>query len=115
MSAACVYITYMLITAYYVPENSGPAPNHSQVLQPLTPLRVRHLHTPRTSYLVTLLVVSFPFLAFRVIISLPSFPIRGVCLIGGLLPFFLTHPWTRMVGVFELVIQGLLMAWKRIE
>jgi hypothetical protein len=49
---------------------------------------------------------------------LPSFPIRGVCLIGGLLPFFLTHPWTRKVGVFviqALIVHGLPMAWKRIE
>ena len=53
------------------------------------------LYTP---HILKLLVVIFPFLEF--IISLPSFPIYGVCLIGGLLPFFLTHPWTRTVGVF---------------
>ena len=72
--------------------------------------------SPYTPHILTLLVISFPFLAF--IISLPSFPIRGVCLIGGLLPFFLTHPWTRKVGMFvlqSLIIHGLPIAWKRIE
>ena len=72
--------------------------------------------SPYTPHILTLLVVSFPFLAF--IISLPSFPIRSVCLIGGLLPFFLTHPWTRNVGVFvlqALIIHGLPMAWRWTE
>ena len=65
--------------------HSTPAPNHVALLQvlhlpqPFTPPPVLHLHT--------LLVVSFPFLAL--IISLPSFPIRGVCLIGGIMPFLL--------------------------
>jgi hypothetical protein len=60
--------------------------------------------------------VSFPFLTF--IIPLPSFPIRSVFLIGGLLPFYVTHPWRRTVGVFvvqTLVIQGLPIAQKWIE
>ena len=81
-----------------------------------TPHSVTRPPSPYTPHLLTLLVISFPFLTF--IISLPSFPIRGVCLIGGLLPFFLTHPWTRTVGVFilqTLIIQGLPVARKRIE
>ena len=81
-----------------------------------TPYSTTRPPSPYTPHILTLLVVSFPFLAF--IISLPSFPIRGVCLIAGLLPFFLTHPWTRTVGVFvfqALIIQGLPVAWKRIE
>ena len=72
--------------------------------------------SPYTPHILTLLVVSFPFLAF--IISLPSFPVRYVCLIGGLLPFFMTHPWTRTVGaivVQTLIIHGLPIARKRIE
>jgi hypothetical protein len=45
-------------------------------------------HTPPGPCILTLLVVSFLFLEF--IIYLPSFPIRGVCLMDGLLPSFLT-------------------------
>ena len=94
-----------------------PAPNHSRAPSSSSSSSVpTRPPSPYTPHILTLLVVSFPFLAF--IISLPSFPIRGVCLIGGLLPFFLTHPWTRKVGVFilqALIIRGLPMAWKRIE
>ncbi|TEB22947.1 hypothetical protein FA13DRAFT_1640431 [Coprinellus micaceus] len=48
--------------------------------------------SPYTPHILALLAVSFPFLAF--VISLPSFPIRLVFLIGGLSPFVITHPWT---------------------
>ena len=101
------------------PSHLTPAPNHSRTSNSSsssTPYSTTHPPSPYTPLILTLLVVLFPFLAF--IISLPSFPIRGVCLIGGLLPFFLTHPWTRRVGMFvlqALVIQGLPIAWKRIE
>ena len=93
-----------------------PAPSHSRTSSSSSSSTSTRPSSPYTPHILTLLVVSFPFLAF--IISLPSFPIRGVCLIGGLLPFFLTHPWTRTVGVFvlqALIVQGLPMAWKRIE
>ena len=97
-----------------------PAPNHSRTSSSSSsssiPYSSTHPPSPYTPHILTLLVISFPFLAF--IISLPSFPIRGVCLIGGLLPFFLTHPWTRTMGVFvlqALIIQGLPIAWKRIQ
>ncbi|KAF8805325.1 hypothetical protein BYT27DRAFT_7169455 [Phlegmacium glaucopus] len=99
---------------------SSPAAGHrrtnSNSSSSSTPYPVTRPPSPYTPHLLTLLVVSFPFLAF--IISLPSFPIRGVCLMGGLLPFFLTHPWTRTVGVFvfqALIIRGLPIARKRIE
>jgi hypothetical protein len=102
------------------PSHLTPASNHSRTSSSSssssTPYSTTRPPSPYTPHILTLLVVSFPFLAF--IISFPSFPIRGVCLIGGLLPFFLTHPWTRTVGVFvlqALIIQGLPVAWKRIE
>ena len=72
--------------------------------------------SPYTPHILALLIVSFPLLVF--IISLPSFPIRGVCLIGGLLPVFLTHPWMRTVGVFvlqTLITQGIPIVRRRIE
>ena len=55
---------------------------------------------------------------FHYLSSIPIHPIYGVFLIGGLLPFFLTYPWTRTVGVFVLqvlIIQGLPIAWKRMQ
>ncbi|TFK26833.1 hypothetical protein FA15DRAFT_666970 [Coprinopsis marcescibilis] len=49
--------------------------------------------SPYTPHLLTLLVLSFPFMAF--VVSLPWFPIREVCLVGGLLPFLGGHPHVR--------------------
>ena len=99
---------------------TSPAPNHSRTSSKSSSSSTAYSTTrppsPYTPHILTLLVVSFPFLAF--IVSLPSFPIRGVCLVGGLLPFFLTHPWTRTVGVFifkALIIQGLPIARKQME
>ncbi|KAF8650331.1 hypothetical protein AX16_005293 [Volvariella volvacea WC 439] len=48
---------------------------------------------PRTSYaphILTLLVVTFPPLLF--LVSHPAFPIRTVCLVGGLAPFIINNP-----------------------
>ena len=60
-----------------------PAPNHSRTSSSSSssaPYSTTRPPSPYTPHILTLLVVSFPFLAF--IISLPSFPVRGVCLHG---------------------------------
>ena len=104
------YTYHLYLHPSHLTTNQSRTPISSSSSTPIRP------PSPYTPHILTLLVISFPFLAF--IISLPFFPIRGVCLIGGLLPFFLTHPWTRKVGAFVLkvlIIHGLPIAWKRIE
>ncbi|KIM41141.1 hypothetical protein M413DRAFT_445856 [Hebeloma cylindrosporum] len=51
--------------------------------------------SPYTPHLLALLSLSFFPLLF--IIHLPLFPIREVCLVVGLVPFVITHPYVRAV------------------
>ena len=49
--------------------------------------------SPYTAHILSLLAVSFFPLLF--IIHLPLFPIREVCLVTGLIPFVIAHPYVR--------------------
>ncbi|PPQ82009.1 hypothetical protein CVT25_014661 [Psilocybe cyanescens] len=74
--------------------------------------------SPYTTHILTLLVVSFPPLLF--VIHLPIFPIREVCLIAGLAPFVLAHPYVRMVlpvlgGLLVDAAPALLGRWHRVR
>ncbi|KAF9525859.1 hypothetical protein CPB83DRAFT_858754 [Crepidotus variabilis] len=52
--------------------------------------------SPYTRHILALLVLSFFPLLF--VLHLPIFPVRAVCLFGGLAPFFLTHPYVQAVA-----------------
>ncbi|KAJ3511622.1 hypothetical protein NLJ89_g3990 [Agrocybe chaxingu] len=63
--------------------------------------------SPYTMHILTLLTLSFFPLLF--VIHLPWFPLREVCLVIGLTPFILTHPYVQ--ALFPLLWPFLLGLW----
>ncbi|KAH9480863.1 hypothetical protein JR316_0007465 [Psilocybe cubensis] len=74
--------------------------------------------SPYTTHILTLLVVTLP--PLLLLIHLPIFPIREVCLFGGLAPFVLTHPYVRLLipllwGMAMDTMPVLLARWRRVR
>ncbi|TFK34174.1 integral peroxisomal membrane peroxin-domain-containing protein [Crucibulum laeve] len=77
------YTHHLCLTPAHFSSTAISSQSHTQPRSPYTP------------HILTILLVTFPPLLF--LISLPSFPMRTLCLIGGLAPLALTHPTVRAV------------------
>ncbi|PPQ99656.1 hypothetical protein CVT26_009190 [Gymnopilus dilepis] len=84
--------------------SANTSTTNTQPPPPSAPQNSRFPYSPYPPHILTLLVLSFVPLLF--IIHLPAFPIREVCLVGGLMPFVLCHPWVRAALPYVLAWAG---------
>ncbi|KAH6893636.1 hypothetical protein BKA70DRAFT_833797 [Coprinopsis sp. MPI-PUGE-AT-0042] len=90
------YVHHVVLSPAHFNDTPTAATKPSSLSSP----KPTQLVSPYTPHVLTLLVCTFPILAF--IVALPSFPIRETCLVAGLSPFVATHP--RVQGLFPYIL-----------
>ncbi|KAH6888820.1 integral peroxisomal membrane peroxin-domain-containing protein [Coprinopsis sp. MPI-PUGE-AT-0042] len=90
------YVHHVVLSPAHFKDTPTAATKPSSLSSP----KPTQLVSPYTPHVLTLLVCTFPILAF--IVALPSFPIRETCLVAGLSPFVATHP--RVQGLFPYIL-----------